>query len=230
MSQRPYFTCLMCSTLDGRIDIDRMGRSKSDNVFEELAAKIPNDGWIVGRVTMGEILKGKLYRPRRGRFNVPKGDFVAPHKAKAYAISIDPQGKLAYPDGGMIDTEHAIAVVTQKVPAGYFDFLRSRGVSYIIGGRSEIDLPRVATKLAKLFDVKRLTVSGGGHVNGAFVRAGLIDELYLVLYPALDALRDTPTFAEAGPGAPGLFRLHAIKKLKDDLVLLHYLRRTKSGH
>ena len=226
---RPYFTCLMTTTLDGRIDIDRMGHDQPGKVYEKLAAQIPNDGWIVGRVTMGEIIKGRLYRRRRGRFNVPKGDFVAPHRTKTFAVSIDPSGKLAYPDGGMIDTEHGIAVVTEKVTADYLDFLRSRGVSYIIGGKTKVDLHRVAAQLTKLFGVRRITVSGGGRVNGAFVRAGLIDELYLVLCPALDGLSGTPTFVEAGAGAPGLFRLRSMKKLKTGLVLLRYVRRTKPG-
>ncbi len=225
MSQdRPYFTCLMSSTLDGRIDIDRMGRGEPGNVYEKMADSIPNDGWIVGRVTMGEILKGKLYRKRRGRFVAPKGDFVAPHTAKMFAISLDPAGKLAYPQGGMIDTEHGIVVVTEKVGADYLEFLRARGVSYIIGGKSSIDLPRVASKLRSLFGIKRLTVSGGGHVNGAFLRAGLVDELYLILFPAVDALSQTPTWAEAGAGPPGLFRFVSFKKLKDGLVLLRYRR------
>ena len=223
---RPYLTCLMSTTLDGRIDIDRMGRDHPGKVYEKLAAQIPNDGWIVGRVTMGEIIKGKLYRKRRGRFTVPRGDFVAPHTAKTFAVSIDPAGKLAYPAGGMIDTEHAIAVVTEKVSAGYLDFLRSRGVSYIIGGKSTVNLPAVAVKLSQFFGIRRLTVSGGGHVNGAFLRAGLIDELWLALFPAADGLMGTSTWAEAGKSAPGLFRLQSVKKLPGGLILLRYRRRT----
>jgi 2,5-diamino-6-(ribosylamino)-4(3H)-pyrimidinone 5'-phosphate reductase len=222
---RPYFTCLMSSTLDGRIDVDRMGRADSGNVFEKIADTLPNDGWIVGRVTMGEILKGKLYRKRGGRFVVPKGDFVAPHSARTYAISIDPAGKLAYPAGGMIDTEHAIAVLTEKVGADYLEFLRARGVSYLIGGRSEIDLPRVAKKLKSLFGVRRLTVSGGGHVNGAFLRAGLIDELDLILFPAVDGLSDTPAWAEAQMGPPSLFRFVSVKKMSGGRLLLRYRRK-----
>jgi riboflavin biosynthesis pyrimidine reductase len=34
--------------------------------------------------------------------------------------------------------------------------------------------------------VKRLLVEGGGTTNGSFLRAGLIDEIHLVLNPAVD--------------------------------------------
>ena len=36
----------------------------------------------------------------------------------------------------MVDTEHVIVVLTARVPAEYLDYLRGRGVSYIIAGRT----------------------------------------------------------------------------------------------
>jgi riboflavin biosynthesis pyrimidine reductase len=37
--------------------------------------------------------------------------------------------------------------------------------------------------------VKRLLLEGGGGANGAFLRAGLVDELHVILCPAVDARR-----------------------------------------
>jgi riboflavin biosynthesis pyrimidine reductase len=55
--------------------------------------------------------------------------------------------------------------------------------------------------------VKRLLLEGGGNTNGAFLRAGLIDELSLILCPAVDGAKGAPsvsdsTEAEAGHRAP----------------------------
>jgi len=43
--------------------------------------------------------------------------------------------------------------------------------------------------------VERLLVEGGGNINGGFLAAGLIDEISLILQPAIDGK----------PGAPALF-------------------------
>ncbi len=39
--------------------------------------------------------------------------------------------------------------------------------------------------------IERLLVEGGGGINGSMLRAGVIDELSLLLVPAVDGLRGT---------------------------------------
>jgi riboflavin biosynthesis pyrimidine reductase len=41
--------------------------------------------------------------------------------------------------------------------------------------------------------VKRLLVEGGGGNNGAFLRAGLIDEISLAVVPAIDGSKGAPS-------------------------------------
>ena len=41
--------------------------------------------------------------------------------------------------------------------------------------------------------MKRLLLEGGGGSNGAFLRAGLVDELNLVLCPAVDGAKGAPS-------------------------------------
>jgi hypothetical protein len=55
--------------------------------------------------------------------------------------------------------------------------------------------------------VKRLLLEGGGGANGAFLRAGLVDELHLTLCPAVDGATGAPSVfdsadAEADCGHP----------------------------
>ena len=70
--------------------------------------------------------------------------------------------------------------------------LRSEGVSYILAGKSELDLAVTLDILNRELGVKRLLLEGGGGANGAFLRAGLIDELNLVLCPTVDGAKGRP--------------------------------------
>jgi 2,5-diamino-6-(ribosylamino)-4(3H)-pyrimidinone 5'-phosphate reductase len=100
-------------------------------------------------------------------------------------VVIDPSGKLNW-DVNAVDTEHVIEILTEKVTTEYLDYLRSRQVSYIFARKSTIDLRLALRKLNQLFGVKQMTVQGGGVTNGAFLKAGLLDELSLIITPVAD--------------------------------------------
>lgn len=196
---KPHVICHMVCSVDGKIIGSKWKTDPADgNVFEDTAAKIKSDGWIVGRVTMSEFSSKKPRRKRTGRFTVPAGDYVAPHRQKTYAIGLDPSGRLSW-DKNYYDTEHVISVVTEKVGAEYLDYLRSKEVSYIIGGKKELDLKLVLRKLNKLFGIKVVTVQGGGSNNGSFLNAGLIDELSLIVLPFADGERGTQSVFDIEP-------------------------------
>lgn len=174
----------MVCTVDGKI-IDKHWPVDGPKIFETSAATIKSDGWIVGRKTMQEFSSQKTRRKRKGRFAIPKTDFLGEHTQKSYAVVIDPSGKLNW-DVNHVDTEHVIEVLTEKVSSEYLDHLRSRNVSYLFAGKSSINLKLAVEKLNKLFGIKRMTVQGGGINNGSFLSAGLLDELSLIIVPVAD--------------------------------------------
>lgn len=178
---KPYIICHMISTVDGRTQT-RNWPGNPAKVFEDTAETINSQGWIVGRTTMAEFCEQSPRRKRKGRFNVPKKDFIAPHTQHTYAIGLDPSGKLHWKRGN-VDTEHAVMIVTEKVSGDYLDHLQRAGVSYLFGGKTSLDLKRVAEKLNKHFGITRVTVQGGGNNNGSWLNAGLIDEISLVVMP-----------------------------------------------
>jgi len=221
---KPYMICHMICGVDGRTQTKHWP-GVGGRIFEDTVAKIDNQGWIVGRVTMAEFCNPAPRRKRKACFDIPKKDYVAPHKQKTFAIGLDPSGKLHWKVGN-VDTEHVIMVVTEKVSTDYLDHLRSAGVSYIFGGKSSINLDRVAQKLYSLFGIKRVTIQGGGSNNGSWLNAGLIDELSLVIMP----------FADGKPGAQSVFdievpeqarkahtlKLLSMKRYKKNYVWLRY--------
>jgi 2,5-diamino-6-(ribosylamino)-4(3H)-pyrimidinone 5'-phosphate reductase len=222
---RPYVICHMMGTLDGRILADRWPLKNPSHYFEDQAAKIKADAWLVGRVTMQEFSSKRAHPKRKGTFRVPKTDFVGDPTAKSYAVAIDPSGKCRW-DKNYTTTEHVIEVLTEKVSGEYLDHLRTKGVSYIFGGKKELDFDLVLRKLYRIFRIRRLRIDGGGHVNGSFLKAGLIDEFSLVLLPLADGHSDNKAVFEVSDDDPRRqatrFRLKSIKRIEKDFLWLRY--------
>ena len=223
-TRRPYVICHMTPSIDGKI-VPRNWPSLriASAEYERTAATLGADAWIIGRVSM-EPYAGKSKVPRRTRKRpIPRRDFIAQPDARSYAIAIDPSGKLTWASND-IDGEHVITVLSQRVSDDYLAFLQSRGVSYVFGGKTSIDLRRVLAKLRTAFGIRKLLLEGGGKINGSFLAADLIDELSVLIAPVADGGVGTPTLfdAKSGRGVGRALRLISVAKLRGDLVWLRY--------
>src|SRR5689334_23112279 len=135
ITDRPYVICHMGPSVDGRI-VTREWKLRTLTLeYERTAATFKADAWIIGRISM-EPYAGKARVPaRKSRERIPRKDFVAKRDAASYAIALDPSGKLTWRSND-IDGDHVITILTEAVPDKYLAFLRSKGVSYIFGGKS----------------------------------------------------------------------------------------------
>jgi len=91
-------------------------------------------------------------------------------------------------------------------------------------GRREINLRAALLWLRKRWGVKRLLCEGGGKLNDALFRAGLVDDLYLTVCPKVFGGRDAPTIAD-GFGSGKLskaarLKLKSVHRVDDELFLL----------
>jgi riboflavin biosynthesis pyrimidine reductase len=83
------------------------------------------------------------------------------------------------------------------------------------------------------FGVKRLLLEGGGGANGAFLRAGLVDEVSLVLCPAVDGAKGAPSVfysSESQTGQPAPIQaivLESSQVLHGGAVWLRYRLRNR---
>ena len=222
---RPYVICHMFGSLDGKIKQTIWGLRDHHKYFEGPASKIKADAWLVGRITMEEFSSKKKHRMPTDHAKIPKVDYVADRKAKMFAIVIDPKGKCFW-DSNMVSTEQVIEVLTERVSTQYLAHLREKEVSYIFGGKKELDLKLVLNKLHKLFGIKRVRIDGGGHVNGAFLKARLIDEFSLVLAPIADGtIGSLSVFdVERGYGKRRAthFKLKSVKRIYKDFLWIRY--------
>jgi riboflavin biosynthesis pyrimidine reductase len=196
---RPYLICHMLSSVDGRIDGAALEAVTVEDEYEATGAKLKGDAWICGRTTMQQHFAEEA--PFASTSNLPAGPqpvHVA-RRADSYAISVDTIGKLRWSSGDL-DGDHLICVVSERAPEDYLAMLRDKGVSYVVTGAPSVDLARALDLLAERFGIRRLLLEGGGHINGAFLQAGLIDEVSLLLVPGIDGRSGIPAvFDGIGP-------------------------------
>ena len=184
-TDRPYVICHMLPSVDGRIVLRDWKLDHATREYERTAATFQADAWIIGRISMEPYAgKGRVPARKRGQ-PIAREDFIAAHDSSSYAIAIDPSGKLTW-RAGDIDGEHVITILTESVPDRYLAFLQSKGVSYLFGGKSRIDLAGVLRKLRSSFGIRKLLLEGGGKINGSFLAANLIDELSILVGPVAD--------------------------------------------
>jgi hypothetical protein len=141
----------MATSVDGRIVVDGWPESAAAAVrrqYEQVHAAYEADGWICGRITM-EPFAGAV-RPeeevvRAHPGGAPREDFVAAGDHGSFAFAIDPLGRLAW-TANDIDGDHVVAVLCERVSDDYLAALRERGVSYLLAGAHDVDLPRALEK------------------------------------------------------------------------------------
>ena len=220
---RPYVICHMLPSVDGRIVLRDWKLPNATREYEKTAATFDADAWIIGRISM-EPYAGKARVPaRKNREPIPREDFVADHDAESYAIAVDPSGKLTW-RAGDIDGEHVITILTEAVSDDYLAFLQSKGVSYLFGGKSRIDLAKVLPKLRARFGIRKLLLEGGGKINGSFLAANLIDELSILVAPVADGSVGTPSLFDVDDRRmpARALKLISIEKRPGDIVWLRY--------
>ena len=110
---------------------------------------------------------------------------------QAYGVVLDAHGKIVWGRAD-IGGDPIVTVLTQQVSDAHLAGLRGDGVSYFFAGARQLDLADLLETLNRELGVKRVLLEGGGVANGAFLRAGLVDELSLVICPAIDGARGAP--------------------------------------
>lgn len=225
---KPYIVCHMMSSLDGHALTDGWDRSfkkSAGELYESLAQQFKFDAWICGRVTMQEISHGEDYPRGLAKAPIAREHHFAERGANLYAISIDPHGKVAWKSSQALDS-HIIEVVTEAVDDDYLAYLQSIGVSYVFGGKKEIDLAQVVDILASELELKRLIVEGGPTVSGAFVNAGLVDEVSVLILPLVDGRGQHPASFEVPQQAwkaPSYLSLKSAEPQEGGAVWLRYM-------
>lgn len=186
---KPHVICLMMSSIDGRLHPSRYSaspdgtRKEWSGLYEQLHDDMAGDAWLVGRVTMAEMTEAGAHPPAVAA-SVDRPVHLAA-KADSYAVAVDRSGKLHF-DKGDLGGDHVVVLLGSDVLDAHLAELAGDGVSYIVADTTEIDLAAALDTLASRFGIRRLLLEGGGGINGSMLAAGLVDELHVLVAPALD--------------------------------------------
>jgi riboflavin-specific deaminase-like protein len=96
-----------------------------------------------------------------------------------------------------------IVLATEQASKDRLEQLRTLAAEVKTCGKREIDFPDALRWLRQQWGVKRLLCEGGGELNDALFRAGVVDEIHVTICPKVFGGRKAPTIAE-GEGASAL--------------------------
>lgn len=144
-----------------------------------------------------------------------------------YAIAFDTKGRLGWKSAFIEDSDpgydkaQIIEVLTRKADPRYLTYLESLEIPYFFAGDTEIDVEYALAYLCDRMGIDCLLLEGGSIINGAFLRAGCVDELSLAVAPVVADKDDKPLFFD---GEISSFELSEIEK-RGGVAVMHYKRK-----
>ncbi len=221
--KRPYIICHMMASVDGRIDCAMTEKIESGDEYYEALDELNVPTTVSGRVTaaMHYALPDTFYT--QDTTPIGKESVWQATQAEGYSIVLDTHGTLLW-ECAMIDDKPLICIVGEQAPQAYLAYLKEMGISYIAVGKESIDLPRAAEILAETFGIERMSIVGGGKINGGFLAARLIDEMSLMIAPGIDGRSNQPSvFDGIAPDAePVQLQLTSCKAYDCGTVWMRY--------
>ncbi|MCX0278469.1 dihydrofolate reductase family protein [Bombilactobacillus mellis] len=221
----------MYVSIDGKID-GPYGSGISSSYYSDELFQMSNAD-ANGRKTI-QMYAAKSY-PDLAAFaqnKIEYTDWLPDIKSNTWSVSFDRRGQCGWTQNYFEyngHKMHAIEVVTKQASRAYLAFLQSMNIPYIIGGEAEFDFEDVLVKLKQHYEINTLAVCGGAKINGAFLKAHMVDEISLVVAPHVSG--DTTkkaSFDTLGQYIDDTFVFISAKKLADGGVHLRFQKSDQS--
>lgn len=211
----PHVVLHNAVSVDGRLDWLNVDLG----LYYELAGQWPVDAMLSGSET---ILAAYAAAPADAPAAEPSPE------AQTWLVVVDSRGRIHnWPQIRYSPYwRDVIVLCSRATPIEYVNDLKRQGMAHIIAGDDHVDLRAALEELSARFGVKAIRVDSGGALNGALLRAGLIDEVSIVIAPALVGGR-TPRSIFTAPdltSADGVIplKLCHVEQLRGETVWLRY--------
>ncbi len=207
-------------SLDGRIDWFGADVGK----FYALASHWQEDATLAGSDTM-----------------LAASEDIPPETPQAFeppaALPDDKRPWLVIPDSrGRVRSWHGwrqqpywrvgVALCSRATPQEYLDYLRARHIDCIVAGEVRVDFREALEELNARYGVRTVRVDSGGTLNGVLLRAGLVDEVSLLIHPCLVGGTTPRSFYRApdltSPEGVIPLELKHVEQLENGLLWLRY--------
>ena len=217
---RPKVIIYNAISLDGRID----SFEADVGLYYRLAGTWGEDATLVGSATMFKPGRDRVEGPEEG-YDPPERD---PDDARPLLVVPDSRGRVrgwnsirSWPYW-----RDVLVLVSRSTPKEYIEYLRGKHVEHVVVGRDRVDLKAALELLAKRHGVRVVRVDSGGTLNGALLREGLVDEVSVLLHPALvGGTGVRPLVVGPDPASPEeavALRLTHVERQKGGIVWLRY--------
>ncbi len=218
---RPRVIVSVTATADGRVALSRMERLLDDGPNLRWKATWPPDvgDLLMRRATAIEqrhhptvVLEGSgtFVADDAGSLHLPdtsvpadvlRTDFL-PYRSTRWFAVVDGRGRVAWTHKGDGETS-LLVIASRRTPLPYLAHLRQERIPYLLAGAHRVELTSALAKIRTELGAECLVSEAGGGLNGALLRAGLVDELHIITVPALIGGLGTPSIMDGPPLEPG---------------------------
>ena len=145
---------------------------------------------------------------------------------RGWGVVVDSKGMcrdlLAWVDEGI----HGLILVANRTPANYLADLQRKKYPYLVAGEERVNLPLALEKLSTQLGVTCVCSAGGGKINGALLREGLVDEINILVCPVVIGGLETPALFDSPDlkvdDWPTQLKLISVKDFEEGHVWLRY--------
>ena len=223
---KPYIICHMMESVDGRIDCAMTEQIDPSNAYYDALDQLECPTTLEGRVSMQKHFAKP--EPFEAKDKTPIGvrSFHKATQSDAYSIAVDTMGKLCWPSNTHYGTPFLV-ITSESCAKEYLDALTSQGISWIAVGKGKIDLSEAVDMLNTEFGVERMAVVGGGHINAAFLQAGLLDEVSVMIGSGIDGRKGMASVFDGIEDASRpatLLTLSEVSRMGDTVWLRYLLK------
>jgi 2,5-diamino-6-(ribosylamino)-4(3H)-pyrimidinone 5'-phosphate reductase len=209
-------------SLDGRMD----WYAGDVGLYYEVAAHWEVDAMLSGSETMVAAFAAE--EPPMQDEEVPEAPERAPDDPRPLLVVVDSRGRFRH-WRRMLKVPYwrdGVALCSQATPQSYLDYLQQSQVDYILAGGDHVDLRAALEELNARYGVRVVRVDSGGVLNGALLRAGLVDEVSVLVHPSLVGGTSPRSIFVApdltSPDGVISLKLTHVEQIRDDNLWLRY--------
>jgi riboflavin biosynthesis pyrimidine reductase len=209
------------ATVDGRVTLSRSERLLNDGPNQRWRSAWPPDvvdllkrrtAVIEQRHHSTVVLEGSgtFVADEAGALDLPgtsvpadvlRTDFL-PYRSPRWFAVVDARGRIAWTHKGDENTS-LLVLASHSTPLPYLARLRQERIPYLLAGEYQVDLTHALSRIRAQLGAQCVVSEAGGGLNGALLRAGLVDELHIITVPALVGGLGTPSIMDGPPLEPG---------------------------
>ena len=120
---------------------------------------------------------------------------------RGWFTAVDGRGRIRwfykeYPDEAW-QGWHLLVLVAHHTPPEYLAYLQREEIPYLVAGEGHVDLGLALEKMKARLGVTCVLSTAGGKLNGALLRAGLVDEINVEFLPAVIGGFETPSLFDS---------------------------------